>query len=156
MTLTLRQLCATAALVGVLVSSSAFAQAEPTATATTMTDDQLFKELGGKPGLVKLMEDFVPRLYADPRIGSFFKETKPKFLKDQLADQFCVVSGGGCTYDGADMKSAHSSIAITQANFNALVEDLQLAMDAQGIAFRIQNKLLAQLAPMYRMIVNAP
>lgn len=153
MTSTLRQLCTHATLVGLLASSSAFAQS---ASTTTMANDQLFKDLGGKPGLVRLMEDFVPRLYADPRIGSFFKETKPKFLKDQLADQFCVVSGGDCKYDGADMKSAHTSMDITQAHFNALVEDLQLAMDAQGIAFRTQNKLLAQLAPMYRMIVNTP
>lgn len=153
MTSTIRQICAHATLVGLLASGSAFAQSVPT---PAMANDQLFKDLGSKPGLVRLMDDFVPRLYADPRIGSFFKETKPKFLKDQLADQFCVVSGGDCKYDGADMKSAHTNMDITQAHFNALVEDLQLAMDAQGIAFRTQNKLLAQLAPMYRMIVNTP
>ena len=32
----------------------------------------------------------------------------------------------------------------------ALVEVLQLSMDAQGIPFRAQNQLLAQLAPMHR------
>ena len=35
--------------------------------------DSLYKALGGKPGLVKLMDDFMPRLVSDPRTGPFFK-----------------------------------------------------------------------------------
>jgi len=43
---------------------------------------------------------------------------------------------------------------IGRANLDALVEVLQQAMDAQVIPFNAQNKLLAQLAPMHRDIVN--
>ena len=45
---------------------------------------------------------------------------------------------------------------ITRANFNALVEVLQEAMDAQGVPFGVQNRLLSQLAPMHRDIINTP
>jgi len=48
----------------------------------------------------------------------------------------------------------HEGFDIDRASFNALVEVLQEAMDAQGIPFSAQNKLLAQLAPMHRDIVN--
>jgi hemoglobin len=65
-------------------------------------------------------------------------------------DQFCQVMGGPCIYKGADMKSSHANLDITKADFNALVEVLQHTMDAQGIPFREQNKLLARLAPMHR------
>ena len=54
------------------------------------------------------------------------------------------------------MKEAHDGMDITRGDFNALVEVLQDAMDAQGIPFRAQNRLLAQLAPMHRDIVNTP
>jgi hemoglobin len=70
--------------------------------------------------------------------------------------QFCEVSGGPCKRKGPDMKKAHSGMDITKSNFNALVEVLQQAMEAQGIAFTTQNKLLAQLAPMHRDIINTP
>jgi hypothetical protein len=40
--------------------------------------------------------------------------------------------------------------------FNALVEDLQHAMDKNHIAFCAQNKLLEQLAPTHRKIINKP
>jgi hemoglobin len=93
-------------------------------------------------------------LLADPRTGPHFKPADQKHVKEQLVDQFCKVTGGPCEYKGADMKSAHSNLDITKADFNALVEVLQLSMDAQGIAFSEQNKLLAKLAPMHRDVIT--
>lgn len=127
------------------------AQAQP-----APQDDALYQAFGGKPGLEKLMDDFVPRLYADPRIGAFFKDTNQKYLKGQLADQLCQVAGGPCRYNGPDMKTAHEQMGVGKAHFNALVEQLQLAMDAQGIPFTVQNRMLARLAPMHRDIVARP
>ncbi len=139
-------------LVAVLATGAAFAQ-----TAQTIpVNDALYQQLGGQPGLVKLMDDFVPRLIADPRMNPFFKESDQKHLKEQLVAQFCQVSGGPCRLEGPDMKKAHSGMDITKSNFNALVEVLQQSMDAQGIAFGAQNRLLAQLAPMHREIINTP
>lgn len=117
-------------------------------------DDALYQAFGGRPGLEKLMDDFVPRLYTDPRIGAFFKDTSQKHLKGQLADQLCQVAGGPCRYNGPDMKTAHQEMGVNRAHFNALVEQLQLAMDAQGIPFAVQNRMLARLAPMHRDIVT--
>lgn len=119
-------------------------------------DDSVYQALGGQPGLVKLMDDFVPRLMADPRLQPFFKDSNLTNLKEQLVSQLCMVSGGPCKYAGADMKSVHADFEIRKGDFNALVEVLQQAMDAQGIAFRAQNRLLARLAPMHRDIINTP
>jgi hemoglobin len=119
-------------------------------------DDSLYQQLGAQPGLVKLMDDFVPRLVADRRMNPFFKDVEPVHLKQQLVDQFCQVSGGPCELKGPDMKKAHAGFDITKADFNALVEVLQHSMDAQGIAFTTQNRLLAKLAPMHRDIINTP
>ena len=135
-------------LVALLAAGSAFAQTAP--------PDALYRQLGGQPGLVKLMDDFVPRLVADPRMNPFFKDTDQQHLKAQLVAQFCEVSGGPCRRVGPDMKKAHAGMDITKSNFNALVEVLQQSMDAQGIAFGAQNRLLAQLAPMHREIINTP
>lgn len=116
--------------------------------------DPLFEALGGKPGIARLMDDFIPRLAADPRIGSFFKKTDLADLKKQLADQFCAVAGGRCEYEGANMLKAHAEMRINKADFNRLVEVLQISMDASGISFADQNRLLARLAPMHRDVVN--
>ena len=140
---------ARAALIGAAFAASA-ACAQPAA------NDTLYRQLGGQPGLVALMDDFMARLLADPRMNPFFKDTDQAHLKQQLVAQFCEVSGGPCHRQGKDMKTVHAGVDITKADFNALVEVLQLSMDAQGIAFSAQNRLLAELAPMHREIINAP
>lgn len=117
-------------------------------------DSALFDQLGGKPGLDRLCDDFMQRLLADARMNPFFKEVDQAQFKARLADQLCEVSGGPCKYDGPDMKKAHSGYDIDRRAFNALVEVLQQSMDAQGIAFRVQNRLLARLAPMHRAVIN--
>ena len=143
----------------ILIASMALASVltglATTATAQTMnTSPALYQAFGEKAGLVKLMDDFVPRLQADPRLAEAFKKANVPNLKMQLVNQFCQVSGGPCEYKGADMKTAHSSMDITKTDFNALVEVLQKSMDAQGIAFSSQNQLLAKLAPMHRDVIT--
>jgi hemoglobin len=119
-----------------------------------MADDTLYQSLGQKPGLVILMDDFMQRLLADPRTEPFFSKANQQQVKQQLVEQFCQVSGGPCIYKGVDMKSAHINLDITKSHFNALVEVLQLSMEARKIPFRAQNQLLAQLAPMHRDIIT--
>lgn len=117
-------------------------------------DDSLYRALGGQPGLVRLMNDFMARLLADARMKPFFADADQQHVKDELVIQFCEVAGGPCRRSGPDMKKAHDGMDIRRADFNRLVELLQHSMDAQGIPFAAQNRLLAQLAPMHREIVN--
>ena len=57
-------------------------------------------------------------------------------------------------YSGKDMKAAHEKMGLRNMDFNALAEDLQTAMEKNGVASRAQNKLLAKLAPMEHQIVT--
>jgi hemoglobin len=126
----------------------------PPAAAPAAAPSGLYAALGEQAGIDHLVDDFVERLVRDPRIGPQFKDTKPAALKESLAEQFCVLSGGPCTYHGGTMREVHADMEINKGDFNALVEQLQRAMDAQGIAFSQQNRLLALLAPMHRDIIT--
>ncbi len=117
-------------------------------------DDSLYRAWGGKDGIRAVMDDFVPRLKADTRIGHFFKETATQHLAGQLTDQLCQLAGGPCVYEGPDMKAAHEEMGVRRADFHALVELLQRSMAAKGIAFADQNRMLALLAPMHRDVVT--
>ena len=111
-------------------------------------------EFGGHEGLKALMDDFMVILIDDPRMRPFFEQVDQQRVKDKLAEQFCVILGGDCSYTGMDMIEAHAGMEVRHADFNILVEDLQIAMDARGISTRAQNKLLAKLAPMHREVIN--
>jgi hemoglobin len=109
-------------------------------------------QFGGEPGLVALMDLFMTKLVADPRTKPFFENSNQAAVKKHLVEQFCVILGGGCTYTGRDMRTAHKGFDIQRSQFNALVEDLQKAMSERKIPFRAQNQLLAKLAPLHRDI----
>ncbi|MCV2368350.1 group I truncated hemoglobin [Roseateles oligotrophus] len=135
------------------------AQAQVPASSSKLpppTDDSVYQAFGQKAGIRALMEDFKNRLLADPRMQAFFKDSDRERLVTQLTDQLCYEAGGPCVYKGAAMKPFHAGMTIQREDFNALVEVLQLAMDAKGIPFRAQNAMLARLAPMHRDIVNTP
>ena len=115
---------------------------------------EVFESFGGMPGLTLLMDDFMAIMIEDPRLRPFFENTDQPRIKRQLAEQFCAILGGGCTYSGRDMQASHAAFGIDHADFNALVEALQVAMQRRGIPFSAQNKLLAILAPMHREVIN--
>ena len=132
-----------------LASAAAFAQ-----TQKPPADDSVYQAWGGKAGIRAVMDDFVPRLFTDPRTAPFFKTANRANLTEQLTEQLCQEAGGPCKYTGAPMKLVHQDLDIARGDFNALVELLQQAMDTRGVPFGAQNAMLARLAPMHRDIVT--
>ena len=122
-------------------------------------EQSLYKRLGGKKAIAAVVDEFVARVAADKRINGFFKATAsdPKRLakfKANLVDQICQGSGGPCKYTGKSMKAAHKGMGITDADFNALVEDLTGALDKFKVGKKEQSDLLALLGPMKKDIVG--
>ncbi|ASU39080.1 group 1 truncated hemoglobin [Herbaspirillum sp. meg3] len=117
-------------------------------------DDSLYRDLGGLEVLTKVVDDTLALALADVRIKDTFKDTDMKRLAKLITEQFCELSGGPCKYSGDPMKEVHQGLALNNMQFNALVEDLQAAMDKANIPSRTQNKLLALLAPMQRTVVS--
>ncbi|NHZ78963.1 group 1 truncated hemoglobin [Massilia sp. CCM 8695] len=118
------------------------------------TEDSTYQGLGGQSGIRKIVDTLVPMITADARIKESFKDSDLKNLAMRLQEQFCELAGGPCKYKGKDMKDIHDGLNITNAQFNALAEHLQAAMDKHGIAPAVQNKLVARLAPMQKEIVT--
>ncbi|WP_425409916.1 group I truncated hemoglobin [Hyphococcus sp.] len=121
--------------------------------AASAEDDRLYRAFGGKDGIARIVEDFTSMALDDPRVSATFDETSIPRFKEKLTLQLCELTGGPCVYDGLDMHAAHSGLDMTTADFNAIVEILQNAMNNHNIPFRTQNKLLKLLAPMKRDIV---
>ena len=115
--------------------------------------DSLYRALGERPGIHRLVTNTLINIAHDDRIVELFRDAKIDRLRDRLVDQICELSGGPCTYTGDSMLKAHGGMHITDAQFNALVEDLVKAMQKQKIAVGAQNRLLALLAPMHGDIV---
>ena len=119
----------------------------------------LYSRLGGKKGITAVVEDFVKNCAEDPRISRFFTDAAndaarlAKF-KTSLVNQISQATGGPSKYGGKNMKDAHKGMGITEADFNALVEDLVKALDKHKVGATEKNELLAILGPMKGDIVG--
>ncbi|MFM9864235.1 MAG: group I truncated hemoglobin [Micropepsaceae bacterium] len=121
-----------------------------------LAGDTLYTGLGEKAGIEKIVGRTIDLSLADDRIGKTFDNTNIVRIKKLLTEQICVLAGGPCTYTGRDMRKSHAHLKLQNFHFNALVENLQTAMDENNIPFATQNELLAILAPMQRDVTAPP
>ena len=122
---------------------------------TTMAPQKsLYDRLGGTPAITAVVDDFVANVAADNRINKFFAKTNVPNLKRNLVDQICQATGGPCTYTGRDMKTAHKGMGITDADFNALVEDLQKSLNKFKVPDKEQGELLSILGSLKPQVVG--
>lgn len=114
----------------------------------------LYERLGGKDAISAVVDDFGARCAADARINGKFARTNVPRLKANLVDQVCEATGGPYTYSGRDMRTTHDGMAVTAAEFDALVGDLVATLDQFSVPEAEKNELLGALAPMRADIVE--
>jgi hemoglobin len=137
-----------------IVLGFGFAQVSSAQSTMASKDTNLYVQMGELKGIELIVDELIRTIQTDSRIKDQFAKTNFSNLKMRLVEQICQVSGGPCLYKGADMKTAHGQLDINKADFHALVEDLQVAMDQQKISFGVQNQLLSKLAPMHRDVIT--
>jgi hemoglobin len=117
-------------------------------------DKTLYEAMGGETVLRSAVAHFADNVVADDRINFTFAEANMDKFRQLLFEQFCNLSGGPCKYTGRDMRSSHVKLHINNAEFNALAEDLYIGLSQAGVPYRLQNRLMALLAPMQHEIVT--
>ncbi|MCP9472191.1 MAG: group 1 truncated hemoglobin [Nitrospira sp.] len=125
-------------------------------TASYAAEQSLYERLGGVGAIQAVVTKFISNVGGDARINGYFKNADLKQLNKHLVNQVCQATGGPCTYEGRDMKTAHKGMKVTTAAFNALVEDLVAALDTFNVPEKEKGELLAILGPMKADIVEVP
>jgi hemoglobin len=118
----------------------------------------LYERMGGEQAIVAVVDDFVENVVADPKIKEIhkkhFREGDVAGLMQKLIDQIGEATGGPQQYKGKDMKTAHKGLGITDADFDALVDDLIKALDKNHVARADRDELLKMLGGMRKDIVE--
>jgi hemoglobin len=117
-------------------------------------EESLYAQIGGEPKLRAAVDKLVEIMLVDERINFTFAETDLAKFKGLLYDQICELAGGPCKYTGRDMIESHKKLNTTNEQFNALAEDLYKAFDSVGVPYRLQNRVMALLAPMQPQVVD--
>jgi hemoglobin len=118
-------------------------------------DGSLYDRLGGQAAIEAVVDEFIFNVAMDDRINGFFVNTDISSFRQLLIDFICQGTGGPCVYTGRSMRDAHAGMGVTQADFNALVEDLVAALNTFNVPAAEQAELLGLLAPLQSQIVEA-
>jgi hemoglobin len=123
----------------------------------------LYDRLGGEKSIAQIMDDFVNRALADPRVnwerkgitvGGFTTQRNKSVqwsasplnvaqLKKHLVQLVSLSTGGPTFYDGPEMKNAHTNLHITNAEFDAAIGDLKASLDKLQVPNKEQKEVLA-------------
>lgn len=148
---------------GAAEKASAKVTADGKTVAKADQQKSLYERLGGEEQIKALVDDFTPRVLADPRVnwerkgvklGGFTvhrgqsmewnaSEPNVQQLKKHLVQFLSLSTGGPAFYDGRDMKDAHENKHITNAEFDAAVGDLKASLDKLQVPNKEQKELLS-------------
>jgi hemoglobin len=134
----------------------------------------LYDRLGGTSGIAMIVDDFVPRALADPRVNWYRKGVKQggfsihrnrsetwnptpddiKSLKLHLTQFMALATGGPSEYQGREMRDSHAGMHISNSEFDATIGDLKASLDKLQIAQKEQKELLAVIETTRTQIVE--
>ena len=131
--------------------------ASMTATNSTPQKKSLYSRLGGYDAIAAVVDDFIMRLATDKRFEKFFtgfSNDSKKKLRQHILDQFCAAAGGPCVYMGRDMKTSHTGLGITEADWDAAAKHLVAALDKYKVPEAEKNDLLTFVTAQKKDIVE--
>jgi hemoglobin len=138
-----------------LSASCHHAAAPPAAMASApAAEKSLYLRLGGEPAIKAVVGQFVTNIAADSRIAHYFVDTNLDQLRGSLVNFIGQSTGGPQKYAGRDMKTTHTGLGVSGADFDALVEDLGKALDQFKVGDQEKADLLAVLGPLKQDIVE--
>jgi hemoglobin len=114
----------------------------------------LYQRLGGRAAIEAMVNDSIVNISADTRINQRFHDLDAAKLGKNLVDLVCERTGGPCVYNGKDMSAAHEGMYISDAEFDALVEDMVKSMDKFRMPAREKAEVLALLGKTKNAIVG--
>ncbi|MAO39508.1 MAG: group 1 truncated hemoglobin [Pseudohongiella sp.] len=124
------------------------------ACASNQSDATLYDDLGGQTTIDRIADEFIMEIAYDDRVFPRFADSNVQRFREKIIQHFCMIANGPCVYTGDSMVRTHAGMNISEAEFNAVVEDLIAAMDTVGVEIGTQNRLLARLATLRPQIAG--
>jgi len=95
----------------------------------------LYDRLGGVYNIATVVDDLIdrimvdPRLNANPRVDEAHHRVAPAGFKFLVTEMVCWAAGGPQQYSGRPMGDSHRDLMITEAEWQAFMDDFQRTLD---------------------------
>lgn len=119
----------------------------------------LYERLGGVYNIATVVDDFIDRVMADPRLNAnpavdeAHHKIPPAGFKYLATEMVCWASGGPQRYTGRSMADSHRHLNITPQEWDAFMDDLQQTLNKFKVPPSEQAELRAIVQSTYGDIV---
>ena len=100
-----------------------------------MTKPSLYERLGGVYAIATVVDDFINRIMADPRLNAnpsvneAHHKVPPAGFKYLVTEMVCWASGGPQKYTGKTMRDSHQHLGINELEWQAFMDDLRQTLE---------------------------
>ena len=107
----------------------------------------LYDRLGGLKGITMVVDDFIDHLVANktlnknPAINEGRKRSPAPYLKFQVSQLVCEVTGGPCKYTGKGMKESHVHLNISEKEWGIMAGEFKKSLDKFKVQAQEQKEL---------------
>src|SRR5262249_20238186 len=120
-----------------------------TSSDTLPEKKSLYDRLGGVYSIATVVDDFIDRIMVDARLNANplvdegHHKVPPAGFKYLVTEMLCWAAGGPQHYTGRDMEASHRHLAITEAEWEAFMDDLQMTLDKFSVPAAEQSEVKA-------------
>jgi hemoglobin len=107
----------------------------------------LYDRLGGLKGITVVVDDFINRLVANaelnnnPAIDAGRKKSPAPYLKFQVSQMVCEVTGGPCKFTGMALKESHVHLNISEKEWGVMAQEFKKSLDQFEVPAAEQKEL---------------
>jgi hemoglobin len=113
----------------------------------------LYERIGGEPAVDAAVDLFYRKVLSDERISRYFDTVDMDRQRAKQKGFLTFAFGGPNSYSGKDMRAAHAKLNLTEADFDAVMENLGATLkelnvpdayiaEAAAIAMSVKNDVL--------------
>jgi hemoglobin len=127
-------------------------------TTKTNGNSSLYHRLGGYDVIAAFIDDVYRMLRSDPLFSRFAARSidSQQRARQLLVDQVCQLAGGPCLYIGRDMKTAHTGLRITEAEWNISIDYTRQALQNHRVGKSEAEEVIELFQRYKNDIVEAP
>ena len=114
----------------------------------------VYERIGGQAAVEKFSGLFLKRVLADGRIKDYFKGVDPSELAPKVISFVCLALGGPCKYEGRSMKETHEGMYVTNAAFDAFLEDALFTLRELSVPAKETGEILKALNGLRKTVVE--
>lgn len=113
-----------------------------------MVEKSLYDRLGGVYNIAAVIDDFIDRimdndfLNANPKVDEAHHNVSRAGFKYLVTEMVCWAAGGPQQYTGRSMQESHEHLAITNAEWDVFMQDLQASFNKFKVPEQEQQELV--------------